>query len=105
LLFHYSDVDRNWLFKEAKQKDLQNRLGFVVSLVRDVAQVKKDSARAEQMNEWETLLEPSRLAREDTLCHESMTESEKEWLRSHRPVEAAQWNLLTDLRAEHLASF
>jgi transcriptional regulator with XRE-family HTH domain len=39
----------------------------------------------------------SRLAREDTLCYESMTRAERAWLRSHRPADARRWNLLTDV--------
>jgi hypothetical protein len=42
-------------------------------------------------------LERSRLMREDTLCHESLTEAERRWLRKNRPAEAKHWRLLTDL--------
>jgi hypothetical protein len=41
--------------------------------------------------------------REDTLCHESMTEAERRWLRERRPEEARHWNLLTGLVPEHLS--
>jgi len=47
-------------------------------------------------------LEPSRLAKEDTLCKESMTRAERAWLRKHRPESAEHWNLLTDLTVEQL---
>jgi hypothetical protein len=47
-------------------------------------------------------LEPSRLAKEDTLCRESMTRAERAWLREHRPKSAEHWNLLTDLTVEQL---
>jgi hypothetical protein len=47
-------------------------------------------------------LEPSRLAKEDTLCRESMTRAERAWLREHRPKLAEHWNLLTDLTVEQL---
>ena len=33
LLLQYWDMDREWLVRQAKLNDLQNRLGFVVSLV------------------------------------------------------------------------
>jgi hypothetical protein len=44
----------------------------------------------------------SGLAKEDTLCHDSLTEAERKWLRVNRPPEAARWNLLTDMKAENL---
>jgi hypothetical protein len=31
-----------------------------------------------------------------------MTDAERRWLRQHRPPQAEHWNLLTDLRPEHL---
>ena len=48
------------------------------------------------------VLDRSRLAKEDTLCHDSLTEAERKWLRVNRPPEAAHWNLLTDMKAENL---
>jgi hypothetical protein len=49
------------------------------------------------------VLERARLAREDTSCHDSMTQVERTWLREHRSPAAAYWNLLTDIKGEHLA--
>ena len=40
---------------------------------------------------------------EDTLCRESMTRTERTWLRKQRPANARHWNLLTGLVAEHLS--
>ena len=34
LVVEYSDLDWEWLIREAKLRDLQNRLGFVVTLAR-----------------------------------------------------------------------
>jgi hypothetical protein len=48
------------------------------------------------------ILEPSRLASEDTLCRESMTQTERKWLRAHLSKSARHWNLLTDLTVEQL---
>jgi hypothetical protein len=36
-------------------------------------------------------------------CHDSMTQAERKWLRSHRLQEARHWNLLTDLDVRNLA--
>jgi len=45
----------------------------------------------------------TRVLREETLCHDSLTQSERPWLQSNRSDEAKHWNLLTDLSPEHLS--
>jgi transcriptional regulator with XRE-family HTH domain len=99
----YADMDWDWLVGNAKQHDRQNRLGFVVTLAGEFAKKTGDSARSEQLNQYRELLDPSRLAREDTLCHDSMTQAERRWLHDNRTPEARHWNLLTDLDADRLA--
>ena len=47
-------------------------------------------------------LEEARLAREGTLCRDSMPESERTWLRANRPEAAIHWSLLTSLTAGQL---
>jgi two-component sensor histidine kinase len=101
--WRYSDLEWEWLVREAKLHDLQNRLGFVVALARQVAERKNDGATAEALAAAQRRLEPSRLAREDTLCRESMTQAERRWLREHRPALAQHWNLLTGLVPAHLS--
>lgn len=104
LLLRYWDVDVNWLTGQAKLRDLQNRLGFLVGLARRVSEA--DDPPSEQRNrvlaEFEATLVRSRLAHEDTLCKRLRTDAERRWLMEHRPEEAKQWNLLTDWRPEHL---
>lgn len=100
---HYPHLDWEWLFEQAKVKDLQNRLGFVLSLARRLAERKGDAQTAAHLAQFEERLDRSRLAREDTLCRDSMTTAERRWLASHRPPEAQHWNLLTDLDASHLS--
>jgi hypothetical protein len=65
----------------AKIPDLQNRLGFITTVARKVAENKSDKPKAALLSQRETQLEESRLAREDTLCHDSLTEAERGWLR------------------------
>jgi transcriptional regulator with XRE-family HTH domain len=101
--WHYPDLDWEWLIREAKLYDLQNRLGFVVALARQVAERKGQAATAEALAAAEQRLEPSRLVREDTLCRESMTQAERRWLRDRRSAHAQHWNLLTGLVPEHLS--
>jgi hypothetical protein len=98
----YADMDWNWLVTNAKLRDRQNRLGYVVVLARKLSKGGMDSARLEKLVASQSLLERSRLAGEDTLCHDSMTQAERKWLRGHRPQEARHWNLLTDLDVRNL---
>lgn len=103
VVWQYPDLDWQWLAAQAKLNDLQNRLGFVVSVAREVAERKGPAATAQALVNVEGRLESSRLAREDTLCRESMTQAERRWLRERRPEHAQHWNLLTGLVPEHLS--
>ena len=102
LLLQYWDLDQAWLLREAKVRDLQNRLGFVVSLAREVAERKGDGPRLGALRALEAALERSRLAREDTLGPAALSEAERRWLETRRSDAARHWNLLTDWTAETL---
>ena len=99
LALHFPDLNRGWLVERAKLHDVQNRLGYVVTLAAQVA----GAGVAPRLRELVQAMEPSRLAREDTLCHDSMTDAERSWLREQRPPQAKHWNLLTDLGPDHLS--
>jgi transcriptional regulator with XRE-family HTH domain len=101
LVATFSDFDWDWLVPRAKALDLQNRLGFVVTLARELAERSK-SPSAETLRARELGLERSRLVREDAFGRSSMTEAERRWLRANRPESAARWNVLSNLTAEHL---
>ena len=98
----YSDLDWEWLTREAKVNDLQNRLGFLVALARQLAERTGSVEAAERLAARERVLEHSRLQREDAF-RPSMTEAERRWLRQHRPPDAVHWNVLTNLTAGDLA--
>jgi transcriptional regulator with XRE-family HTH domain len=98
----YPHLNWDWLTANAKLRDRQNRLGFVVELARQAAERDGSSRLEEELAARIAKLEPSRLAKEDTLCRESMTRAERAWLREHRPKLAERWNLLTDLTVEQL---
>ena len=102
VLLNFPELDWSWLVTAAKVHDLQNRLGFVTSVGRRLAESSGERDKAALLKRREAELERSRLAREDTLCHDSLTEAERRWLREHRPKEAKRWGLLTDLSPEHL---
>lgn len=88
--------------RAAKIKDLQNRLGFVTVLARLVAERREENKKAERLKRRETQLAPSRLLQEDILCNDSLTETEKNWIRQNRLPEAEFWRVLSDLKPEHL---
>jgi transcriptional regulator with XRE-family HTH domain len=98
----YPKLNWEWLMLNAKMRDRQNRLAFVVTLGREAAAKTNDVALEKTLAERVATLERSRLAVEDTLCKESMTQAERKWVRTHRTKAAKHWNLLTDLTLEQL---
>jgi transcriptional regulator with XRE-family HTH domain len=103
LAFRYWNMNWEWVFREAKVRDLQNRLGFTLLLAWELAEKLQCREAANRLRQAEQDLRHSLLAKEDTYCNERMTESERHWLREHRSPEAAAWRLLSDLRPEHLS--
>jgi transcriptional regulator with XRE-family HTH domain len=98
----YPELDWDWLTRNARLRDRQNRLAFVVTLASEVAEKKGSVLLANTLSDRVHTLEASRLAAEGTLCRESMTQTERKWLRTHRSSTAKHWNLLTDLTLNHL---
>jgi hypothetical protein len=99
----YTDLNWEWLRGRAKWNNAQNRLGYLVHLAEQTARVLPERQGAVQvLARWEKELEEARLAREGTLCRDSMPESERTWLRSNRPEAAVHWGLLTGLTAGQL---
>lgn len=103
LVYTYPEMDWAWLTRNAKLNDRQNRLGFVVALAEEFARKTGEQSRKASLSRQVAALERSRLAREDTLSNDSMTQAERKWLRQNRPPKARHWNLLTDLDVKHLA--
>jgi len=100
----YPDLDWGWLVRHAKLQDAQNRLGFLVALAKDLAAERVGSESAlGQLSAVEQQLEHARLAREDTLCRESMPKAERHWLKANRSALARHWNLLTGLTSDQLS--
>jgi transcriptional regulator with XRE-family HTH domain len=98
----YANLDWDWLVRQAKVEDLQNRLGFLVTLARQLAEQRDNAEAVPRLTRAEQALEYSRLQREDAF-RVSMTEAERRWLREHRSPEATRWNVLTSLNASELA--
>jgi hypothetical protein len=103
LLVNFEGLDFQDLVQRAKVKDLQNRLGFTVALAEKVAERNAAFKRNHrELHKTREVLERSRLAREDTYGRKETGERMKAWLQENRSPEAEHWNLLTDLRVEHL---
>ncbi len=94
--FHHLNWD--WLGAQCRLLNLQNRLGYLVSLTMNLPTPGGEGHLADARSN----LERSRLAVEGTLCRESMSSAERTWARQHRPAEAAHWNLITTLTADQL---
>ena len=101
---YYSHRGSKWLVEQARKFNLQNRLGFVVSLALSVAERVSDheNTTVQSLRELRSKLDESRLVKEDVFYRPPRTESERQWLTQNRSEEAVHWNLLTDLRPEHL---
>jgi hypothetical protein len=94
LVLRYPDMPTGYLVREARVKNLQNRLGFVVALGR-LAAGQSDPQPLEQM------LADSKLEKVESFCKE-LNEAERQWLMENSSQEAKQWNLLSDLRPDML---
>jgi transcriptional regulator with XRE-family HTH domain len=101
LAMKYAQLDP-WLLENARKFSLQNKLGFVVTMARQLAEKRNNDARSKELRQLENALDDSRLAKEDVFYRPLRTESEGEWLRQNRTEDAVHWNLLTDMRLEHL---
>ncbi len=103
VIARYPELEWNWLISQAKQRNAQNRLGFLVSVALEMATRERASARSlATLREALGELEMARLVAETTLGRQRMPAAERKWLRSNRPPSAAHWNILTSLTAEEV---
>lgn len=102
VLARFHDLDWRWLVDQAKLRNVQNRLGFVVAVARELAERHGNEPAARRLADAERRLEASRLAAETTLGRDSMPKSERSWLRENRPPQARHWNVLTSLTADQV---
>ncbi len=104
LLLRFPDLDRELLVAEARQRNVQNRLGFVVALATEAAtSTPQCSDRLRKLNMLSEALETFRLAREDDLGQGFKSTRLRDHLRENRVDAAAHWNVLTDLEPRHLS--
>jgi transcriptional regulator with XRE-family HTH domain len=102
LIYRFADMNWETIFLHAKMHDAQNRLGFLLSLAYHLAVNKGDTEKQKILKELISDLEKSRLVREDSFRRNSLTETEKNWLKTNRSKEARYWKVLSNLAVEHL---
>jgi transcriptional regulator with XRE-family HTH domain len=102
LLLQFPDLEWTNLVDAAKLRNLQNRLGFLTTLACKLAENFGDTEKVVEFKRRLNELENSRLVKEDTLCHQNITEAEKHWILQNRTPEAAHWNIISDLSADQL---
>jgi transcriptional regulator with XRE-family HTH domain len=95
---------KNWLVDQARSRNLTNRVGFIVTLAKEVAEQKGETTSEvyQTLVQLEQELRRSRLAEPDTFCLRHLTDRQREWLETARPDAAKQWNMLTTLQPGHL---
>ncbi len=103
LLLAFADVDVDWLVREAKHHELQNRLGFLTTIAHALAlKHPRFVHRAQDLEQLLATLEPWRLAREDPFLEPLTSPGARDLLRQIRTADAVHWNVLTFWKAEHL---
>ena len=103
VLVRYPELNWDWLLTHAKLRNLQNRLGFLVAVARELAENQPERSDAvKRLREVGKDLDLARLAAETTLSCESMPPAERAWLRANRPPLAERWNVLTSLNSRQL---
>lgn len=104
VLLNFPDLDWRWLLAQARLHNLQNKLGFLVTVARLKLEEKGElqSRRYRNSHSAEEELQSSLLAQEYVFGETALTPRERQWLRENRPESAADWNLLSDLAPEHL---
>jgi transcriptional regulator with XRE-family HTH domain len=94
VVLRFPEMPFDWLVRESRVRNLQNRLGLVVTLA-------KEAAAASNLEPLERALADSKLEKEDSFCRE-LNDAERRWLRENRSKQAQQWNLLSDMRPDTL---
>lgn len=107
LLLQYgamSEGCKEWMVKKARLLGLTNRLGFTVTLAKQVAERKGETTSDvyQALAQLEQELFRTRLAEPDTFCQVHLSQRQRKWLENARPEAAKQWNLLTNWQPEHL---
>ena len=102
LPLRYPQMNWAWLVAQAKLRNRQNRLGFVVNLSARAAATRGQSSVAERLYEVLAELRKARLAKNDTLCQTWWPASHRRYAHEKRSRVAAYWNIDTRLTEKDL---
>jgi integrase/transcriptional regulator with XRE-family HTH domain len=102
LPLRYPQMNWAWLIPQAKLRNRQNRLGFVVNLSARSAAVRGQRSVAKRLYDVVAELRKARLAKNDTLCQSWWPPSQRRYAREKRSRIAAYWNLDTRLTEKDL---
>ena len=102
LIFRFADMNWMAIFRHAKMHDAQNRLGLLLSLADHLAVRDDDFEKQKILKGLTSDLKKSCLVREDSFRRNSLTETEKNWLKTNRSKEARFWKVLSNLSVENL---
>lgn len=95
LVREYDDaMDWPWLVRQAKLRNRQNRLGFLIQLVNESGV--GEPAMKHALDE----LDRARLLAEATFCWDSMPAPTRKWMRERRSPEAEHWNIVSLMRPD-----
>jgi transcriptional regulator with XRE-family HTH domain len=103
LPLQFPDMNWMWLVDQAKLRNRQNRLGFVLGLATRVALKRGLRSVAKSLHGASAALRVARLVRNDTLCQESWPPSQRHYAHLKRSKLAVFWNLDTRLTENDLA--
>lgn len=105
VLSRHSDLNWEWLVDQTKRRNAQNRLGFLVSLAREIAESDPvDPHATARLRDVENELKAAKLVAESTLGRVASSERERDWMRENRSETARSWNVLSTLTADQVRS-
>jgi hypothetical protein len=103
VLARYPNLDWDWLVDQSKRQNAQNRLGFLVSLARQLPELGAlDPNGLENLREAEQRLESAKLVAESTFGRHPVSDRERAWMRENRPELARRWKVLSTLTVEQV---
>lgn len=103
LIYNFPEMNWSKIIREVKLADGQNRLGFLISLAYEKSNRTNDEYKKHIFKDLLSSLQKSRLYEEDSFRRESLTKTEKAWLKKNGSKGSRFWRVLTNLTVEHLA--
>ena len=98
-------IDWDKLVGDVEKDGTQNRLGYLVNLALELAELKQSLSHPEArrlLNKSLLRLQEIRHSQEQTLMEEWSGPALRSWMRVNRPREASEWHLLTTLTTNDL---